>query len=204
MTTTTDTPKTGAAPAFGFGGNKFLKHQLKTGRLLTKGAGTAAAEPEAKDPPGAPVTDVSAEPYTGGDDDYAPVQAASAPAAPARTPARRRLLRMLHLHRLLPGRSDSGLVGPPRCQRMRVLPSLCPRRRPQKRPRLPLPLRPPPPRLDLPALPARQQRQSPPRLRRRRLPRVWRHQLRQQDSRGRLRRSASQAAPRSTSPRSSC
>lgn len=85
MTTTTDTPKTGASPAFGFGGNKFLKHQLKTGRLHTKGSGTAAAEPEVE--PVAPVTDASADPYPGGDDDYAPTQAASAPAAPAATPA---------------------------------------------------------------------------------------------------------------------
>lgn len=88
MTTTTDTPKTAAAPAFGFGGNKFLKHQLKTGRLHTKGSGTAPAEPEVKDPPGAAVTDASADPYPGGDDDYEPVQASSAPAAtPAPAPA---------------------------------------------------------------------------------------------------------------------
>ncbi|MDN8617206.1 hypothetical protein [Variovorax ginsengisoli] len=87
MTTTTDTPKTGASPAFGFGGNKYLKHQLKTGRLHTKGSGTAAAEPEVEDPPRAPVTDANADPYPGGDDDYAPVQGASAPASEAATSA---------------------------------------------------------------------------------------------------------------------
>lgn len=87
MTTTTDTPKAAAAPAFGFGGNKFLKHQLKTGRLHTKGSGTVAAEPEGKAQSDTPVNDANAEAYPGGDDDYEPVQAASAPAASAPAPA---------------------------------------------------------------------------------------------------------------------
>jgi len=86
MTTSTDASKPIATPAVGFGGNKFLKHQLKTGRLHTKGSGTAAAESAPTDEPAAPMADTAADPYPGGEDDYEPAQPASEALAPTPAP----------------------------------------------------------------------------------------------------------------------
>lgn len=82
---TTSTPAS-TAP-LGFGANKFLKHQLKTGRLLTKGPGTAVNEPEL--PGDGSRAPSSAAQFPMADDEQMPTAAptASPTAAPAPRPA---------------------------------------------------------------------------------------------------------------------
>lgn len=71
------------ATSLGFGANKFLRHQLKTGRLHTKGSGVAASEPEV--PEGSSSESLStADVPAGADGALAPRTAAPGPATAPR------------------------------------------------------------------------------------------------------------------------